>query len=838
MILALLPPCRGALVGRRFSLAAALLLAFVWLSPASARAQTDLPVYDDGLAAGWENWSWASVDLASTTYAHDGATSIAVDAGAWSALSLRHAPMDTTGYGKLTFWINGGPVGGQRLMVSATLNDAGQPSVAIGPLAADTWQFVEIPLASLSADDVDNFTGFWIQEGTGNTAPTFYVDDIVITGSVPTIPAPPLDGGMPLYDDAFTSGWQNWSWASVNAAATNPVNSGTSSIAVNSDPYTAVYFHHNAFATDDYSALTFWIHGGASGGQLLQVRALLSDNAQDGVIVGPLVADTWTKVTIPLADLGVAAQPDLTGIWFQEAAGITQPTYYLDDVRLDRAPPPAVVNVTIKTKNTVRTVDERLFGLNTAIWDAAFDTATTAELLVEADNRALRFPGGSISDVYHWETNRSEGETWEWATSFDDFAHIAKLTDAQVFITVNYGTGTPEEAARWVRYANKTKKLGIKYWEVGNENYGTWEADNNDRPHDPVTYATRFKEYMRQMKAVDPKIKVGAVVEASEDSSANYTDQTVINPRTGQPHDGWTAVLLATFKKLNVVPDFVVYHRYEQAPGGEDDAFLLNSSRGWKNDAISIRQMLEDYLGKDAKKVEINCTENNSVYSNPGKQTTSLVNGLFLADSIGNIMQTEFNSMFWWDLRNGQEAGNNNSSSLYGWRRYGDYGIVTAADPAGPADRYPTFYVYKLLQHFARGGENVIEATSDYNGLGVYAVRDHNKELRLLLINKHPTATLKVKVKVQDFNVSPAAKVYTYGIPQDEAARTGEGSADIAQSTTHLSGKTFIFSPAPYSATVLQIKKGNAAPKKPEKHHHKPHEPKPDKKPKDPKGKK
>jgi len=508
---------------------------------------------------------------------------------------------------------------------------------------------------------------------------------------------------------------------------------------------------------------------------------------------------------VKLADLGGANISDLNRITFREVSGGSAATFYLDDMRLDLAPPPAVVHVNVDSKQTIRRVDPRTFGLNTAIWDGSFNTATTAELLVEADNQALRFPGGSISDIYHWKTNTSEANTWTWATSFDAFAHIAVLTQAQVFITVNYGTGTPAEAAEWVTYSNKTKGYGFKYWEVGNENYGTWEADVNNRPHDPVTYATRFIDYMRQMKAVDSSIQVGAVIQANEDSDVNYTDETVTNPRTGTPHNGWSAVMLATFKRLGVFPDFVVYHRYEQGPGGESDAYLLNASQGWASDAMKIRQLLTDYLGDAGARVEIDCTENNSVYSNPGKQTTSLVNGLFFADSIGNLMKTEFNSLFWWDLRNGQEAGNNNSPSLYGWRQYGDYGIVTAANPAGPADRYPTFYVYKLLQYFARGGETVLKATSDYNGLGVYAVRDQNQTLRLLLINKHPTATLNATITVDGFNVGRVGDVYSYGIPQDDAARTGTGSADIAHTQMPLGAKTFGFKPAPYSATVIRV---------------------------------
>jgi hypothetical protein len=777
---------------------------------ASARAQTDSTIYDDALQNNWGNWGWAStIDTASTAYVHTGSTSIAVTALAWEALQLGHnypAPFDTTGYGNLTFWINGGPVGGQMLQVYASVNYAGQSAVPIGPIAANTWQKITIPLASLGVANNANVTAFVIQN-TGTDAPTFYLDDIVITGSVPTIPPPPLDGGMAVYDDALVNGWQNWSWSTTVGTETTIVNSGASSMSVTLAGG-GLSLHHADLDTQNYPTLTFWINGGAVGGQLLALNIERDDGVRPAVPLSPLVANTWQKVTVSLADLGAGNIPDLNRITFRELSGGSAATFYLDDIRLDLAPPPAVVNVTVNGKQKIREVDPRTFGLNTAIWDGVFDTATTAGLLKELDNQALRFPGGSASDVYHWKTNMSEGQTFLWATNFDAFAHIATVTQAQVFITVNYGTGTPQEAADWVRYSNRTKHYGFEYWEVGNENYGTWEADNNTRPNDPVTYVTRFKEYVRQMKAVDRSIKIGAVIQASEDSNANYTDETVTNPRTGLTHNGWSAVMLATFKQLGVTPDFVVYHRYEQGPGGESDAFLLNASRGWANDAAAIRQMLNDYLGRDARKVEINCTETNSVYSNPGKQTTSLVNGLFLADSLGNIMKTEFNSLFWWDLRNGQEAGNNNSASLYGWRHYGDYGIVTGANPAGPADRYPTFYVYKLLKYYARGGEHVIGAASDYNELGVYAVRDHHqKTLNLLLINKHPTATLNVNVTVDGFKVGQQADVYTYGIPQDEAARTGTGSADIDHTQITLAGKTFTYTPAPYSATIIRIAK-------------------------------
>jgi len=773
----------------------------------TAFAAVDQTIYDEALAPGWQNWSWAAVDMASPAQANTGAVSIAVTPTAWSALYLSHpdSGVDTNGYLNFSFYVHGGATGGQTIQVAALINGTAQPAVRVASPAAGTWQKITVPLSALGVDNRTDVNGFWIQQGSGVDDPTFYVDTIVLESGVPPEPPPPVNG-MAIYQEGLSNGWNNWSWASVSTGSSTVVHTGATAISVDADAFEALYLQHAAVPTSAYESLKFWINGGTTGGQTLNVVALRAGVSQPAVHIGPLAPGAWQQIVIPLADLGIANVTDLDGLWLQENAGHTQPTFYVDDMNLEFAPPPSVVNVAVNPKDRIRKVDRRMFGLNSAVWDGAFPSANTQSLLTELNNQALRFPGGSLSDVYHWQTNMSEGQTFEWANSFDDFIQIAGATHAATFITVNYGTGTPEEAAAWVKQANKVLKTNVRYWEVGNENYGNWEADNNTRPHDPVTYANRFKQYWQQMKAVDPSIKIGAVVINGEDAYANYADQQVTNPRTGEVHKGWTPILLDTLRQLGVTPDFVVYHRYEQGPGGESDIFLLDSAASWPNDAANLRQMLSDYLGKKSKQVEMVVTENNSVFSNVGKQTTSLVNGLFYADAVGNLLKTEFNGLLWWDLRNGQEGGNNNSPSLYGWRRYGDYGIVDSADPAGPADRYPTFYVNKLLKYFARGGEKVVQASSDYSKLGVYAVRGQDRSVRILVINKHPQETLNATITLPALKKGEKATVYSYGIAQDEAAHTGTGSADIQQSSMTLSGgSSLTFTPAPYSASVIVL---------------------------------
>ena len=139
-------------------------------------------------------------------------------------------------------------------------------------------------------------------------------------------------------------------------------------------------------------------------------------------------------------------------------------------------------------------------------------------------------------------------------------------------------------------------------------------------------------------------------------------------------------------------------------------------------------------------------TENNADSGNQGKQSTSVVNGLYLADSLAQLMKTEFNSFVWWDLRNGTDTNGDFSASLYGWRTNGDLGVVGNLNTL-----YPTFYTFKLMHDFFQPGDTVLTATSDYSLLSAYAVRRQDGSLTVLAINKDPSNTYTGQVAVAGF---------------------------------------------------------------------------------------
>jgi len=680
--------------------------------------------------------------------------------------------------------------------------------------------------------------------------PTVWKFIVAVWLAVPTLAV--AQSNLTIYADSLANGWQDSSYDTTrNFANTSPVHSGSDSISVTvTNAWGALQLYHPDLTNSAYAGVSFWLNGGPSGGQQLLMYGTLDVNGANTAqnarfFLNSPPIDTWQQYTVPLSALGVANATNFTGFDIEDAVGSTEPTFYVDDIQLaTNVPPPALVHLTVNASQPVRTADARWFGINAAVWDNAFDTPQTVTELMSLGRHALRFPGGGDSDGYHWFNESQVGDNWTWPTSAADFIHVFTNLNAQAMTTLNYGTGSTNEAAAWVAYANasttntqslgvdaggtnwhtagywaslrasaplaaddgqnflrisRPAPLGFKYWEIGNEVYGTWEMDSNSLPHDPYTYARRARDYIALIKAVDPTVKIGVVVTPGEDSFVNYTSHAAVNPRTGLTHYGWTPVMLATLTSLGVTPDFLVHHRYPQYAGGETDPGLLQSTSGWASDAQALRQLITDYVGANGTNIELVCTEHNSVGSAAGKQTTSLVNGLFMADSFGQLMQTEFNGLFWWDFRDGVDSSGNNSSSLYGWRLYGDYGVLDGTN------LYPTYYMQELIQDFVQPGDTVLTAASDYALLPTYAVRRADGSLTILTVNKDPANTFTGQVAVAGYAPASSGTVYSYGMPQDNAAESGIGSPGVAQTNFSGAGTNFTYIFPPYSATVLSL---------------------------------
>lgn len=143
----------------------------------------------------------------------------------------------------------------------------------------------------------------------------------------------------------------------------------------------------------------------------------------------------------------------------------------------------------------------------------------------------LRWPGGCFVSSYHWKDGVGEkrvpffDKAWrvEDPNTFgtDEYINLCRKIGCEPYICTNAGTGTIEEMSDWVEYCNLDsegqyaksriengflKPHKVKYWSIGNENYGVWEIGAKS----PEEWGRLTVEAAKMMKHVDPSIELSA----------------------------------------------------------------------------------------------------------------------------------------------------------------------------------------------------------------------------------------------------------------------------------------------------------------------------------------
>jgi Cellulose binding domain len=145
-------------------------------------------------------------------------------------------------------------------------------------------------------------------------------------------------------------------------------------------------------------------------------------------------------------------------------------------------------------------------GVNTAAWDSNFTDPAISADLSNINTGLIRYPGGSYADQYLWQPN-----TYNGTTDPVDFAQYSQQVDAiaggQKFVTVDYGSDTPADAGAWATQSLASGQ-NVSLWEIGNEEYGSWETDTHVNPHTASSYATNALPYMQAIKQAVPNAQV------------------------------------------------------------------------------------------------------------------------------------------------------------------------------------------------------------------------------------------------------------------------------------------------------------------------------------------
>ena len=401
------------------------------------------------------------------------------------------------------------------------------------------------------------------------------------------------------------------------------------------------------------------------------------------------------------------------------------------------------VHLTLSKAKHEATIPPLAFGMNTAVWDGNITTPGVSSRLKQLYISLLRWPGGSYADTFNWSN---------YIFSFRQFMQLSSNVKAMPLLTVNYGTGTPSEAASWVRYVKKHHEQAL--WEIGNEVYGngtyqnvSWETDMH-QPNGPTAYAKNALTYIQAMRKIDPNAQIGIVGTIPgvwPSGIAPYWDRTV---------------LPIVAKKIN----FIVIHWYPQNPGQESDQQLLASTDQIAGYIKSLQGYLHQYAGKRASDIKIFLDETNSVSSNPGKQMMSIVNALFAAKDVNTWLSNGISNVSWWDLHNGPTTGNL-SSSLYGNASYGDYGILSNGSTGEPPLNTPTasYWGLYMVAQFVQPGSTYLSVTTSNPILTAFAARSEKNKSSLMLINSSNAQSARVSIPTTMFTNTHPLIIDTYG---------------------------------------------------------------------------
>ena len=440
--------------------------------------------------------------------------------------------------------------------------------------------------------------------------------------------------------------------------------------------------------------------------------------------------------------------------------------------------------VTVNASQQLGTFPSTLAGTNVAVYDGNMNNAAIPGLLSNAGYGLVRYPGGSYSDIYHWQTNTADGGYVAPNTGFDAFMGTVQAGHSQPIITVDYGSGTPDEAAAWVKYANVTKGYGVKYWEVGNEVYGNgeygsqWETDKHSS-HSATTYATNLVQFISAMKAVDPTIKIGAVL-----TTPGGWPDGLVGP--GDTQDWNHTVLSIAGSKI----DFVIAHHY---PNSTSEADLLGKPQAEiPGMGSTLRSLINQYAGGNAPNVGIAITE-----ANVDKYRDTAPNGLFAPDEYLTWLENGAFTVNYWALHNGTDCSQ--VTTVDGATDYNDYGVLSSGASCEPAADTPfaPYWGTAMISKLAAGGDGVLKATSSSSLLSAHAVHRANGDVDVMLINKDPNNATTVSLAYNGFTPgSTAPTVYSYlkNATSITSAATGTGTTQTV--------------PA-YSVVVVQVHPGS-----------------------------
>jgi hypothetical protein len=463
-------------------------------------------------------------------------------------------------------------------------------------------------------------------------------------------------------------------------------------------------------------------------------------------------------------------------------------------------------------------------GVNVAPWDGLYTGSAAAVVqpkLSAAGISQLRYGGGSYADMYNWQTNINVGACEQLGVSesvctardpldFAEFSRQARAIGAESLVTVNYGSGTPAQAAAWVAQAAQTAGQGVAFWEVGNENYGCWETNDklagapahyqgykasvNGEPVNATcpqaaqgseagmrtlatSYAVNAQAFLVAMRAADPGAVLGAPWAFSDDVPGSaVADAAQWNDTVLRTDGGYIGFVDAHYYPFT-------FSGAAGANGNPSDERILHALQKIPALAASVRQQLTAHGSSAAVIIGETSVSN-------GATTTACapVGAVFAAGDVLSWLAAGAQSVDWWSLNDTANTGPTCVNP--------GTGLFTSA--AAPTPETP-YCGYLLASKLARPGANLrFLATDDPDDVLAYQSALADGSHAVAFINLDDSAAKTVTVRpVEGLAGRLSESTYSAGAQNATNSHITTGTTDAS---TLANGITL----PPESITILE----------------------------------
>ncbi|MCA0892161.1 carbohydrate binding domain-containing protein [Microbulbifer agarilyticus] len=424
----------------------------------------------------------------------------------------------------------------------------------------------------------------------------------------------------------------------------------------------------------------------------------------------------------------------------------------------------AAIDITIQGNAPQHTVHPMIQGQGLVYSEEAdliYADGSMAQLFKDVGAGFLRWPGGTVTTMYHWNNLSGVGWVDNWDPGYnpdnnaapteymdlDEYMALTAAAGTEPMLGINMSSGIEwdreeealQEATDMIAYC-LSNSFDVKYFYLDNETYHHGNGYNKDRDGDgeawtPETYAQQINIYAAAIKALVPD----AIL------IANWTDKVRTN--TG----AYTTLINVAGDNI----DYIDVHWYWKWGTSNWDAWKaktpMENETEWYDGGTFVEEMgyfndLTASLGKPH--IKLAALEWNIA---PGDHNTNPDHTPFMTALMASEMQMQF-------IQGGLELGAMWTTQWEGSSQAEFQFLVNSDDGYNPA---PMAKVFELYKH-AIGGQVVSSSASDGKVLSA-AVVNGDKAYVYLLSKKD--AQDNAEIILNGYDVLSVENAYRFADP-------------------------------------------------------------------------